>query len=668
MSTHFKLKPFNFNLSDLNFIRDQINFRPLFDAVGNVIVAWDGTGPIYDSNNLASRTLLWDGVSNIGTTGSHTAATATAFFGTSYDTVTAAQGLRDVTGNNNNLLLVNKFWGAVDQPFMQSVAPDFAHYIKPMTAGPDAFYANSTFTLSASQQALVTAQGAAGPDYTKTSTHAGTSIVDYTPRMISRTITTGGATPLQDGNGQVIHWYEALYADASAAGLAYKTTVDTAVAAWNLTHPGAIGNHPADPNHIDLSTLIDGAAIMKDQGLLSMGGAQHDPQDPTNGELFFGAINPGVAPGNSFLAYFGQFFDHGLDFIGKGADSTKITIPLAHDDPLYRAPDPNVPGDLGNTKITVSRADVSGFDANGKALWINHTSPYIDQSQTYGSHAQMTTLLREWVSTDSGTTFHAGAHLLDGSTSVSWTNGFGEATNATLPTLAELRAHLIATGRTDLNWDDVTNLRARDASGHLIDSDGNSANGIQGVSTGQALLLDMNPHFDARHFVAVTGESGGGHYVGIDVAKLQALDPAIASVTFGGPNLVTVNYTSGASVGLPQLVNFANFSIFPVGSAPGQLTQAQYNVANEILMESVGDHYIAGDGRVNENIGLTTIHHVFHEEHNYQVKNIEAAILEQDARAVTLGDSTHSIAHDWQVNTNHGVDTHGNFLTAAGTI
>ena len=55
-------------------------------------------------------------------------------------------------------------------------------------------------------------------------------------------------------------------------------------------------------------------------------------------------------------------------------------------------------------------------------------------------------------------------------------------------------------------------------------------------------------------------------------------------------------------------------------------------------MESVGDHYIAGDGRVNENIGLTTIHHVFHEEHNFQVRNIENAILAQDARAVILGD------------------------------
>ncbi len=27
-------------------------------------------------------------------------------------------------------------------------------------------------------------------------------------------------------------------------------------------------------------------------------------------------------------------------------------------------------------------------------------------------------------------------------------------------------------------------------------------------------------------------------------------------------------------------------------------------------------HFIAGDGRVNENIGLTAVHHIFHSEHN----------------------------------------------------
>ena len=40
--------------------------------------------------------------------------------------------------------------------------------------------------------------------------------------------------------------------------------------------------------------------------------------------------------------------------------------------------------------------------------------------------------------------------------------------------------------------------------------------------------------------------------------------------------------------------------------------------------ELLDQHYIAGDGRVNENIGLTAVHHVFHSEHNRLVEHIKA--------------------------------------------
>ena len=43
--------------------------------------------------------------------------------------------------------------------------------------------------------------------------------------------------------------------------------------------------------------------------------------------------------------------------------------------------------------------------------------------------------------------------------------------------------------------------------------------------------------------------------------------------------------------------------------------------------ELLDAHYIAGDGRVNENIGLTAVHHVFHSEHNRLVDHIKDVIL-----------------------------------------
>ncbi|EWS64333.1 Animal heme peroxidase [Hydrogenophaga sp. T4] len=52
------------------------------------------------------------------------------------------------------------------------------------------------------------------------------------------------------------------------------------------------------------------------------------------------------------------------------------------------------------------------------------------------------------------------------------------------------------------------------------------------------------------------------------------------------------------------------------------MAAGQYD--NELL----DAHYIAGDGRVNENIGLTTVHHIFHSEHNRLVEHTKTQLLE----------------------------------------
>ena len=52
----------------------------------------------------------------------------------------------------------------------------------------------------------------------------------------------------------------------------------------------------------------------------------------------------------------------------------------------------------------------------------------------------------------------------------------------------------------------------------------------------------------------------------------------------------------------------------PSPAMPPPSIRVRHNLAydNELL----DAHYIAGDGRVNENIGLTTVHSIFHSEHN----------------------------------------------------
>ena len=42
--------------------------------------------------------------------------------------------------------------------------------------------------------------------------------------------------------------------------------------------------------------------------------------------------------------------------------------------------------------------------------------------------------------------------------------------------------------------------------------------------------------------------------------------------------------------------------------------------------EMFGAHFSAGNGRVNEHIGLIAVHHVFHPERNHHVKDLAKVI------------------------------------------
>ncbi|MHB2170139.1 peroxidase family protein, partial [Alsobacter sp. R-9] len=565
------LKPFVLNLADLQFILEQVNFRPLFDSTGNLVFSWDGTTAIYD----AKHTLLF----NPAGKSQAQIDQAIVTYGQSYAQPNAAQGLRDVSGLNNNLFQVNATWGAVDQEFLRTIAANWDNYVT--TPG-------ANYTVTFAPRGTVDASGQ--PIYDAV-LH---DVVDGTPRMISLTTTTGGVTFAKDANQHIAY----------------------------------------DAN---------GVASVTDWGLLGSLG-QQDKQNPDNPEFFIGAQNPGVSPVNGWFAIFGQFFDHGLDFIGKASGQT-ITIALAPSDPLYGTPGPD---GRPVTSMVITRATVEPTtDPNSDPAYVNHTSPFIDQSQTYGSNAQITSILREWV-LDSTGTYHAGARMFDGDTlTKTWdrTNpltGVTEQVTQTLPTLNELRAHLVETGRDDLTWEDIGNLRNRDM------VTGDVATGAAAGNSGHALILDMNPRFDATHM--------GSQAVANAIGVLNAMPGAMGtySVGEGGLTLTLNAPVNGQTVftgafALYGLVNFADFSIMspPPGTDP-TLAASVRAAVGEILMASVGDHYIAGDGRVNENFGLTAVHHVFHEEHNYQVENVMKSVLDQDAKA--QADATlHGQAYDHSV-------------------
>ena len=617
--------------------------------------------------------------------------------------------MRDVSGVSNNLNPDNAFWGAADVPFLNVGSSGDLGYGHYLTGNPD----NAVFD---NPDLMYTT-----PDYTITGS-GGTvnieSVVDYTPRMITQTIMTGGVRLLLDSNKNIVYWnpdtystdnaYKALIDDnnidtsklvvGAAVVNTYQDvlgTFDAGMYAYGLLMraygveapgdyhvidlPGLDGQVPyiqaavdqvalIESNGIDVSNLSTGEVLLdmttSPYGLLGELGVP-DRQNPDNGEYFLQSQNPGVAPTNGFFAVFGQFFDHGLDFIGKGASGTKITIPLSTDDPLY-----GVIGQDGRqtTSITISRANVYEVDENGVPLYINHTSPFIDQSQTYGSIDEITNILREWVEDPNDPdSYIPGARLLDGYTSVAWTNGFGVETQATLPTVNELRLHLEATQRAGLIWDDILNLRQRDATGQLLNTDLNTA-GVQTQASGHAMLLDLNPHVDRDHLEAALGANGaaaiiatltaeaaaGGMMFGMTAEGVVYLDvPAM------GPS--PAMHLEGVSALAPWL-NFANFSIAPQFGP--SMSDAVYNAVSDVMLASVGDHYLAGDGRVNENVALTSIHHIFHMEHDYQAQNMEIALFQQDALNGTP--DNHSILQSWQVMVSGGTLANDNISNVGG--
>jgi len=817
-------RPFTFNADDMQFLLDQIRFRALFDVSGSAIIAWNGLGAIYDQLG----TQLWDGtaaltatLNGVQVTG-NSAAIANASFGTSYDAVTDISGLRQVSGNGNNLVRGQFTWGAVDQPFARSATADFTNYQRQdfgtakrgdpasadltnvaaptfavlpskssktetvavagplqvdkatrstaqatvttttatdtsfadghhwhasltqtaistttatdvvdvfgnaVTAGnafalPGANPAHSTSTVQASDRLLSggeldtssitgTFRGVSGnlhprleaeinkimgsgtdpsvlTDYAVTQ-NADLSvkmhdIVDYTPRMVSQTVTGNGSKVIYDSHGHYV----------SGDGVVLLHDADNHIVFYT---PGMnLSAYVFDSSKtIDTSHLVAGAPVVDTTvpllagqadgtgnpavgtgdgniysgagyGQLSIQG-QHDKQNPDNHEYFYGNIASiaGNAPNNGFFALFGQFFDHGLDFIAKNS-GYNIVIPLAIDDPLY--------GQIGpdgkpQTSITITRAAVSGFDTKGNPQYIDHSSPYIDQSQTYGSATDVTEILRAWVIDPLTGHYIAGATLFDGNHTQTYTNGYGEATKATLPTLNELRAEVLLTRSVavdpsgmdvldakgidqGLTWQDVSQaMRHRDVTGHVV----TGPDGKPLLST-EPLLLDMNPKFDAAH--------------------LSSPAAAAAMATLG------LTFDKNGQISLAQLakwVNFADFSIqttqfgAPAGALP-LLTDAQHRAIGEILLDSVGDHYIAGDGRANENFGLTAIHQVWHEEHGFQVRNIQKTVAKLDLAQIENGDLSHKTLHDWQVaipgaNGQPLMDAAGNYVDAAGVI
>ena len=288
-------------------------------------------------------------------------------------------------------------------------------------------------------------------------------------------------------------------------------------------------------------------------------------------------------PYNSLFTIFGQFFDHGLDKITNGGSGT-VFVPLHADDPLVTlGPDgkPNtgdeVPPSQAFMVLTRGR-NQPGPDGvvgdNPATLGVNESlddvhegtntdSPWVDLSQAYTSHPSHQVFLREYVASASGP--QSTGRLLgnaDGSMA-NW--GDVKAQAAT-----KLGLLLVDTDVNDIP------MIAADPYGNFI----RGANGLPQYVTATGLV--------EGNLAAPVAVPANG--LRIATAFLNDIAHSAGPGSTASPKTPDANLTAGLSRD-------------PV--APGEYD-------NELL----DLHVIAGDGRANENIGLTSIHTIFEHEHN----------------------------------------------------
>jgi Ca2+-binding RTX toxin-like protein len=364
----------------------------------------------------------------------------------------------------------------------------------------------------------------------------------------------------------------------------------------NYGLPGSV----ADANPRIISNLISDQTITNDAAVDAAGGLFFDPQG--------NAIIPNVAPDeglsapfNSWMTLFGQFFDHGLDLVTKGGNGT-VYIPLQPDDPLY------VDGSPTNF-MALTRATPVLVD--GEIQHINTTTSWIDQNQTYTSHASHQVFLREYEFDLDGKAV-ANGHLLEGAA-------------GGLANWNEVKAQALEKLGIKLSDFDIGNvpLLLTDQYGKFIPG----ANGYAQVVVSVFEKVGTTTIEHPAYVVEGTAE-------GLDINNLPLPDGFVLSPGATSA-MASVSRTGHAFLddiahhAAPGFVDHDHNPLTPKIKQEADSLAGTGDDNNPLTYddELLGEHFITGDGRGNENIGLTAVHYIFHAEHNRLVEHVKEVVL-----------------------------------------
>jgi hypothetical protein len=331
------------------------------------------------------------------------------------------------------------------------------------------------------------------------------------------------------------------------------------------------------------------------------------------------------APFNPWFTFFGQFFDHGLDLVTKGGNGT-VFIPLQADDPLVAGAD----GIFGNaddlppsqrfmvlTRATNIAVHPGPDNILGTADDIhdneNTTSPFVDQNQTYTSHPAHQVFLRAYEFNAAGDPVATGKLIVNRLLGADGRFG-GTGANADTVLGGMATWGVVKAQARDLLGIQLSDYDAVNVPLVRVDPYGNFIPGTNGFAQ---LIIGLG-----ADGVAQTADD-----VLVEGNPLAPISPTtVGALRTGHQFLIDIAHSANPfnDFGLPLAPDADNIT----GNTPGT---GFYD--NELL----DAHYIAGDGRVNENIGLTAVHHMFHSEHNRQVDQIKATLL---ADATATGSTT----------------------------
>lgn len=404
---------------------------------------------------------------------------------------------------------------------------------------------------------------------------------------------------------------------------------------------------------------------------------------------------------------FGQYFDHGLDFLERSGAGQSIASATASQDPLTKPSGGavGVVGDRGAQFVMdpVSRTlvQVASFNAgrhgaaglysftitNGVATPVksaaailgrplvdtdvlsrNKTEAFIQNSQAYGSHNAHAYLLREsarfdaaGVYTDQAGVVYKIGGTVNGRTVTGVANGLVRLADSTAPGGFQL----VKTAK-------------------LLSSRLLSGDGLPQIPTYAEVLLNNGVNPTLINAI-LSANSGNGVALGspawvaltkdarfVNAGNVQDFDPTsptykqLSGAPLIGDTAVAINATAGSIKNLAD-PNFGTLAAIdqnldgipdvlrgqtPAALAPafpGRPISAPLLAAQPMIKaEDWGAglllfHTVTGDWRANENIGLSTFHTLWTREHNFQVDNLRASAASFGVSGISEAD-LHSMA------------------------